>query len=100
MSSTGGDGHQGGINEDVEADELTRISEARLDGEGHAEATEFGDFIEPDAEVDALVEDEGVLPESAVNGEVHEEQEADDGSDQDYPQLRRSQEGDVSREDL
>lgn len=48
MSSNSGEGHEGGKNEDVEADEAIRDSEARIgDEEAEGNDVDFGDYMEP-----------------------------------------------------
>ena len=69
MSSSPGDGHEGGNNEDVEADELARTSEARIEDEGE-ELEEDADYGQFEDATEDMVEDmanEEVLPEAEVN---------------------------------
>ncbi|CAK1362811.1 Vacuolar protein sorting-associated protein 8 [Cercospora beticola] len=102
MSSVIGDAHEGGSNEDVEADESTRDAEARIETgqEEDNEDVEYGDFEEPLPREEVLAVEEGVLPEP---GDEHADADTtgavDDAGDQDYAQLENGQDSSVAGED-
>lgn len=101
MNSVSGDAHQGGSNEDAEADETVRDAGARLDEEvaddGRLQSSEddieYGDFAQPGAEIraEALARDEDVIPEPGQQDSPAVEDDMQ-VADQDYAQLDRNEE--------
>ncbi|KAI5366198.1 Putative vacuolar protein sorting-associated protein Vps41/Vps8 [Septoria linicola] len=93
MSSVTGDAHEGGSNEDEEADESIRDAEGRLEDalDHHGdEDVEYGDFEEPVPQEEVLAAEEGVLPEVEGN-ESTDDMAVETAEDQDYAQLGRGE---------
>lgn len=89
MSSSPGDGHEGGNNVDMETDELARTSEARIEDERAEEDADYGDCEDAAEGGAGDPAEEELLPEAGGNG--NSSSISEDIDDQDFPQLSREE---------